>query len=68
MCLFQGIRIRVLTPQPLHDSWHSDVIQISFQAIEYDGRFFVNPGSATGAWTGSYNGYSPCIISSALPD
>ncbi|KAG1747410.1 Metallo-dependent phosphatase [Suillus lakei] len=28
----------------------------TFQAIEYDGRFFVNPGSATGAWTGSYNG------------
>ena len=27
-----------------------------FQAVEYDGRFFVNPGSATGAWTGSWNG------------
>ncbi|KAF4576333.1 Vacuolar protein sorting-associated protein 29 [Pleurotus pulmonarius] len=24
----------------------------TFQAIEYDGKFFVNPGSATGAWTG----------------
>ncbi|KAG1882185.1 hypothetical protein F4604DRAFT_1577785, partial [Suillus subluteus] len=24
--------------------------------IKYDGRFFVNPGSMTGAWTGSYNG------------
>lgn len=23
----------------------------SFQAVEYDGKFFVNPGSATGAWT-----------------
>jgi len=22
------------------------------QAVEYDGRFFLNPGSATGAWTG----------------
>ncbi|KAH7886980.1 Metallo-dependent phosphatase [Phlebopus sp. FC_14] len=27
----------------------------TFQAIEYDGRFFVNPGSATGAWTGLHN-------------
>ncbi|KAF9265371.1 Metallo-dependent phosphatase, partial [Marasmius fiardii PR-910] len=26
------------------------------QAVEYDNRFFVNPGSATGAWTGLYNG------------
>jgi vacuolar protein sorting-associated protein 29 len=24
----------------------------TFQAVEYDGKFFVNPGSATGAWTG----------------
>ena len=28
-----------------------------FQAVEYDGRFFVNPGSATGAWTGLWSGY-----------
>jgi len=28
----------------------------TFQAVEYDGRFFVNPGSATGAWTGLWNG------------
>jgi vacuolar protein sorting-associated protein 29 len=28
-----------------------------FQAIEMDNKFFVNPGSATGAWTGSFNGY-----------
>lgn len=27
----------------------------TFQAIEYGGRFFVNPGSATGAWTGLHN-------------
>jgi vacuolar protein sorting-associated protein 29 len=27
-----------------------------FQAIEFDHRFFVNPGSATGAWTGAYSG------------
>ncbi|KAF5364635.1 hypothetical protein D9758_005556 [Tetrapyrgos nigripes] len=26
------------------------------QAVEYDDRFFVNPGSATGAWTGLFNG------------
>ncbi|PPQ74008.1 hypothetical protein CVT24_012615 [Panaeolus cyanescens] len=24
----------------------------TFQAIEYDNKFFVNPGTATGAWTG----------------
>ncbi len=30
---------------------------LRFQAVEYDGRFFVNPGSATGAWIGTYNGY-----------
>ena len=28
-----------------------------FQAIERDGRFFLNPGSATGAWSGAFNGY-----------
>jgi vacuolar protein sorting-associated protein 29 len=28
----------------------------TFQAIEHDGHFFVNPGSATGAWTGAWNG------------
>ncbi|KAH9887349.1 Metallo-dependent phosphatase [Cubamyces sp. BRFM 1775] len=28
----------------------------TFQAVEYDGRFFVNPGSATGAWIGTFNG------------
>ncbi|VDC05834.1 unnamed protein product [Peniophora sp. CBMAI 1063] len=27
-----------------------------FQAIERDGRFFLNPGSATGAWSGAFNG------------
>ncbi|KAF5346492.1 hypothetical protein D9756_010114 [Leucocoprinus leucothites] len=27
-----------------------------FQAVELDNRFFVNPGSATGAWTGAFNG------------
>ncbi|TDL24627.1 Metallo-dependent phosphatase [Rickenella mellea] len=27
-----------------------------FQAIEHENRFFVNPGSATGAWTGLSNG------------
>lgn len=29
----------------------------SFQAVEMDNKFFVNPGSATGAWTGAFNGY-----------
>ncbi|KAG6866153.1 Vacuolar protein sorting-associated protein 29 [Blastosporella zonata] len=28
----------------------------TFQAVEAGHRFFVNPGSATGAWTGAYNG------------
>jgi len=27
-----------------------------FEATEYMGRFFVNPGSATGAWSGAWNG------------
>ncbi|KAJ7714171.1 Metallo-dependent phosphatase [Mycena maculata] len=27
-----------------------------FQAREHDNKFFVNPGSATGAWTGAFNG------------
>ncbi|KAJ4001987.1 Metallo-dependent phosphatase-like protein [Lentinula boryana] len=29
------------------------------QAAEYDGRFFLNPGTATGAWTGAWNGSKP---------
>ena len=33
-----------------------------FQAVEYDGRFFVNPGSATGAWTGLWNGYVSPVV------
>ena len=28
-----------------------------FEAFEFEGRFFVNPGSATGAWSGLWNGY-----------
>jgi len=27
-----------------------------FQAQEHEGRFFVNPGSATGAWSGAWSG------------
>ncbi|KAL0946509.1 hypothetical protein HGRIS_012725 [Hohenbuehelia grisea] len=38
----------------------------TFQAIEHDNKFFVNPGSATGAWTGLYN--SEPIPSFALMD
>ena len=29
----------------------------SVQAVEYENKFFVNPGTATGAWTGAFNGY-----------
>ncbi|KAF8830223.1 Metallo-dependent phosphatase-like protein [Lentinula edodes] len=29
------------------------------QAVEYDGRFFLNPGTATGAWTGAWNSSKP---------
>jgi vacuolar protein sorting-associated protein 29 len=46
----------------------------SFQAIDYDGRFFVNPGSATGAWSSYLNGWaamlfcsSACYISNNKP-
>ncbi|KAF8515311.1 Metallo-dependent phosphatase-like protein [Hysterangium stoloniferum] len=38
----------------------------TFQATEYNGQFFVNPGSATGAWTGLFNG--PVTPSFALMD
>ncbi|KAE8537786.1 hypothetical protein D1P53_005842 [Cryptococcus gattii VGV] len=27
-----------------------------FESFEFEGRFFVNPGSATGAWSGLWNG------------
>ncbi|KAL1744269.1 Metallo-dependent phosphatase-like protein [Schizophyllum fasciatum] len=34
----------------------------TFQALEYDNRFFVNPGSATGAWSGNVKGDAvPCF-------
>jgi predicted phosphodiesterase len=36
---------------------HPPLLPSRFQAIEHDGHFFVNPGSATGAWTGQWNGY-----------
>lgn len=32
-----------------------------FEAVEYGGHFFINPGSATGAWTGLFKG---CVIMS----
>src|ERR1700731_5406132 len=38
-------------------------IRYRFSAVELDNRFYVNPGSATGAWTGSYNG---CVTPSVL--
>ncbi|KAF9009132.1 Metallo-dependent phosphatase [Hymenopellis radicata] len=28
----------------------------TIQAVDYENRFFLNPGSATGAWTGTFNG------------
>ncbi|EIN08736.1 Metallo-dependent phosphatase, partial [Punctularia strigosozonata HHB-11173 SS5] len=31
----------------------------TFQAVEYDNRFFVNPGSATGAWNGNQDAPTP---------
>ncbi|EJD05436.1 Metallo-dependent phosphatase [Fomitiporia mediterranea MF3/22] len=30
-----------------------------FQATEYDNKFFLNPGTATGAWTGSFTDDPP---------
>lgn len=29
-----------------------------FQATEYDGKFFLNPGTATGAWSGAFSEYA----------
>ncbi len=44
----------VLTPRVAHAR--------SFEAFENDGKFFVNPGSATGAWSGLWNGWgSPAL-------
>lgn len=28
-----------------------------FEAFESEGRFFINPGSATGAWSGLWTGW-----------
>ncbi|KAF5392879.1 hypothetical protein D9757_000895 [Collybiopsis confluens] len=33
----------------------------SVMAKEYNGRFFLNPGTATGAWTGSWNSSRPGV-------
>ena len=30
-----------------------------FEAFEFEQRFFVNPGSATGAWSGLWSGWVP---------
>lgn len=32
-----------------------------FEAVESEGKFFVNPGSATGAWSALWNG--PVLLS-----
>ena len=39
-----------------------------FQAVEYDNRFFVNPGSATGAWIGNINGSVFSLSQSSCAD
>ncbi len=61
MCSFQDTHIRKFHVFVTRGGYVQDVALFlisatSFQAVEYDGRFFVNPGSATGAWIGSYNG------------
>ncbi len=39
-----------------------------FEAFDYEGRFYVNPGSATGAWSGLWNGWAKDLqISAGLP-
>lgn len=43
------------SPLPRYEHAEPDALSARFQAIEYGGRFFVNPGSATGAWTGLHN-------------
>lgn len=36
----------------------------TFQAVAYDGHFFVNPGSATGAWRGAVDEYASILNAS----
>ncbi|THH04493.1 hypothetical protein EW145_g5479 [Phellinidium pouzarii] len=38
-----------------------------FQATEFDGKFFLNPGTATGAWTGAWMGTFTEYVSSSSP-
>src|SRR6266545_4643339 len=55
MCLFRGIltcMLNFFACLSVIDSYD----HFSFQAVEYDGKFFVSPGTATGAWTGLFNG------------
>ena len=56
MYLYLGILMRMLFLGRFYLSFMNRLHR--FQAIEYDGKFFVNPGTATGAWTGLFNGYS----------
>ncbi len=37
-----------------------------FQAIDHDNKFFVNPGTATGAWAGTFNGYGHVLVPDGL--
>lgn len=38
-------------------AWENESDNDRFEAFEFEQRFFVNPGSATGAWSGLWNGY-----------
>ena len=44
----------VLHPSPLPSLASKPPSRI--QAVEFENRFFLNPGSATGAWTGAFTG------------
>jgi hypothetical protein len=56
-CSFLDIPTRMVGQLSESESRFSSWMVVnSFQAIDYDGRFFVNPGSATGAWSSYLNG------------
>jgi vacuolar protein sorting-associated protein 29 len=59
-CSSRGIRMctpSFIEMRPLSGNEKLTGAFCRFQAIQYDNKFFVNPGTATGAWTGSFNGY-----------
>lgn len=63
---YRGIRIRTKN----HSATGIILMRVfSFHAQEYEGRFFLNPGTATGAWSGSFSQYvsnSPDLLSKEL--